>query len=83
MSSPKKKNTRQKKILQMVEAKDHVTHQGDKNYEEAIRRQMDLIKKDYNKLVTDVAGGFGLIKNWVGVQAVSKSEMIKSRFAKI
>lgn len=85
--SVKKKSARQKKILNMVATtKDHDDvnlSQGDiKHSEEAIRRQMKVIKNDYARLMDDVATGYGLIKSWVGTQAVTRSEMLKSRFIK-
>lgn len=82
--SAKKKTTRQKKILNMVATQvvdDRGLLDGEtQRYEEAIRRQMDLIKKDYNRLMIDVSKGYGLVKNWVGNQAMTKGEMIRSRF---
>jgi hypothetical protein len=79
----KKKSVRSRKLLQMVEVKNNSINSGDKKqYERAIRRQMGLIKKDYDRLITDVAGGIGLLKNWVEVEATTRREMLKSRFAK-
>jgi hypothetical protein len=84
--SAKKKTTRQKKISNMV-AIQATGERGlltgeNQRYEEAIRRQMDLIKKDYNRLMIDVSKGYGLVKYWVGNQAMVKGEMIRSRFIK-
>ena len=81
------KNSRQKKVLQMVNeahAKDNqnIEAQEMKHDEDALRRQFQVIKKDYSRLMTDVATGYGIIKHWVGVQATTRSEMIKSRFIK-
>ncbi len=81
------KNSRQKKVLQMVNevhAKDNsnINLQEMKHDEDALRRQLEVIKKDYDRLMTDVAAGYGIIKHWVGVQAASRGELIKSRFIK-
>lgn len=81
------KNARQKKVLQMVNEvhlkdKSNVEFQDMKHDEDALRRQLSLIKKDYDRLMTDVAAGYGIIKHWVGIQAASRSGMIKSRFIK-
>ena len=81
------KNSRQKKVLQMVNevhAKDNSNSdlQEIRHDEDAIRRQFQVIKKDYNRLMTEVATGYGIVKHWVGIQASSKTEMIKSRFIK-
>lgn len=81
------KNGRQKKVLKMVEgirstSYTNVETQEIRHEEDAIRKQFLVIKKDYSRLVSDVAEGYGLIKNWVGLQATTKSEMLKSRFIK-
>jgi 3'-phosphoadenosine 5'-phosphosulfate sulfotransferase len=81
------KNSRQKKVLQMVNevhAKDrtNVEYQDMKHDEDALRRQLLLIKKDYDRLMTDVATGYGIIRHWVGIQATTRGELIKSRFIK-
>ncbi|MBY0415118.1 MAG: hypothetical protein K2Q18_13185 [Bdellovibrionales bacterium] len=81
------KNARQKKVLQMVNeahANDNKNPemQEARHDEDAIRRQLLVIKKDYDKLVTDVATGYGIIKHWVGIQASTRGELIKSRFIK-
>ena len=81
------RNSRQKKVLKMVNeayANDNsnVELQSIKHDEDALRRQFQVIKKDYNRLMTEVATGYGIVKHWVGVQASSKTEMIKSRFIK-
>jgi 3'-phosphoadenosine 5'-phosphosulfate sulfotransferase len=81
------KNSRQKKVLQMVNevhAKDrtNVEYQDMKHDEDALRRQLLLIKKDYDRLMTDVATGYGIIRHWVGIQAMTRGELIKSRFIK-
>ena len=60
----------------------HLTDGDVKHYEQAIRRQMVVIKKDYVRLMDDVARGYGLVKHWVGNQAINTGEMIKSRFVK-
>ena len=74
------KNVRQKKVLSMAAAS--VAKTKSPSEEEAIKRQLSVIKKDYDKLMIDVAAGYGLIKDWVGVQAVSKGQMLKSRLTK-
>lgn len=81
------KNARQKKVLQMVNevhAKDNSNPdmQISKHDEDALRRQFQVIKKDYDRLMTDVVAGYGIVKHWVGVQASSRGELIKSRFIK-
>ena len=81
------KNSRQKKVLQMVNevhAKDNSNSdlQEIRHDEDALRRQFQVIKKDYNRLMTEVVTGYGIVKHWVGIQASSKTEMIKSRFIK-
>jgi 3'-phosphoadenosine 5'-phosphosulfate sulfotransferase len=81
------KNSRQKKVLQMVNevhAKDrtNVEFQNMKHDEDALRRQLVVIKKDYDRLMTDVATGYGIIRHWVGIQATTRGELIKSRFIK-
>lgn len=81
------KNSRQKKVLQMVNevhAKDksNVEFQDMKHDEDALRRQLVVIKKDYDRLMIDVAAGYGIIKHWVGIQATSRGGMLKSRFIK-
>ncbi|MEA9355730.1 hypothetical protein SHI21_05945 [Bacteriovorax sp. PP10] len=79
------KNSRQKKVLQMVNevhAKDrtNVEYQDMKHDEDALRRQLLVIKKDYDRLMTDMATGYGIIRHWVGIQATTRGELIKSRF---
>lgn len=81
------KNTRQKKVLQMVNeahSKDNLNTdmQNMKHDEDALRRQLQVIKKDYDRLMTDVAAGYGIIKHWVGIQASNRGELIRSRFIK-
>lgn len=81
------KNSRQKKVLQMVNevhAKDNsnLEFQDMKHDEDALRRQLVVIKKDYDRLMTDVATGYGIIKHWVGIQAANRGELLKSRFIK-
>ena len=81
------KNSRQKKVLQMVNevhAKDNsnIDLQEIRHDEDALRRQFQVIKKDYNRLMTEVATGYGIVKHWVGIQASTRTEMIKSRFIK-
>lgn len=84
---PVVKNARQKKVLQMVNevhANDNsnVELQDLKHDEDALRRQLLVIKKDYDRLMTDVAAGYGIIRHWVGVQAASRGELLKQRFIK-
>jgi hypothetical protein len=86
-AAAKAKNSRQKKVLQMVNevhAKDksNLEFQEMKHDEDALRRQLILIKKDYDRLVTDVAAGYGIVKHWVGIQAATRGELIVSRFIK-
>lgn len=81
------KNSRQKKVLQMVNEahsrdNSNVNLQEMKHDEDALRRQLEVIKKDYDRLMTDVAAGYGIIKHWVGIQAANRGELIKSRFIK-
>lgn len=81
------KNARQKKVLQMVNeihAKDNSNAEVQelKHDEDAIRRQLLVIKKDYTRLVSDVRTGYGIIKHWVGIQAANRGELIRSRFIK-
>lgn len=82
-----KPNARQKKVLKMVQevhANDmgNVEAQEARHDEDAIRRQLEVIKKDYNRLMTDVAAGYGLIRHWVGIQAQTRGELLKTRFIK-
>lgn len=81
------KNGRQKKVLRMVNeihVKDNTNMdvQQIRHHEDVLRRQLIIIKKDYNKLMSDVVDSYGMIKNWVELQAASKSESIKTRFIK-
>nr|BDT29319.1 hypothetical protein BHI3_27850 [Bacteriovorax sp. HI3] len=81
------KNGRQKKVLKMVaEAHahdfDNMEEQVLKHEEDAIRRQFLVIKKDYTRLMSDVATGYGLIRNWVNLQAVNRGELLRARFIK-
>ena len=87
VKKPTLKNSRQKKVLQMVaEAhardNDNRPEQELKHKEDEIRRQFLVIKKDYNRLMNDVAAGYGLIRNWVGLQAETRGEILKTRFIK-
>ncbi len=81
------KNSRQKKVLNMVgdirnASYTNIETQEIRHGEDAIRRQFIVIKKDYNRLMNDVATGYGMIKNWVEMQAVNRGEMLKARFIK-
>lgn len=81
------KNVRQKKVLNIASNVRTASYtnfetQEIKHGEDAIRRQFLLIKKDYSRLMSDMATGYGLIKNWVGMQANTRGEMLKSRFIK-
>ena len=53
-----------------------------KHEEDALRRQLLVIKKDYARLMTDVVTGYGIVKNWVGLQTANKGELLKTRFIK-
>lgn len=82
-----KTNARQKKVLKMVN-EAHTSDMGNadmqrvRHDEDAIRRQLLVIKKDYSRLMTDVATGYGLIKDWVNIQASTRGELLKTRFIK-
>lgn len=81
------KNLRQKKVLNMVgeirnASYTNIEKQEIRHGEDAIRRQFLVIKKDYSRLMNDVATGYGLIKNWVEMQAMNRGEMLKARFIK-
>lgn len=81
------KNARVKKVIQMVNevhAKDNtnVELQETMHDEDALRRQLLVIKKDYNRLMTDVAAGYGIVKHWASLQVASKGELLKTRFIK-
>ena len=81
------KNARQKKVLKMVaeaHANDNTNPevQEARHDEDALRRQLLVIKKDYTRLMVDVRTGYGLIKHWVGLQAATKGEILKARFIK-
>lgn len=82
-----KANARQKKVLKIVNevhANDmgNVEAQEARHDEDALRRQFLVIQKDYKRLMTDVATGYSLIKHWVGVQATTRGELLKTRFIK-
>ena len=72
-----KRNARQKKIMKMAE---QVTAADPINHEATLKSQLRVIQKDYNRLVTDVTKGYGLLKNWMEVQAVNTREMLRTRF---
>ncbi|QDK40868.1 hypothetical protein DOM21_05230 [Bacteriovorax stolpii] len=81
------KNGRQKKVLKMVAVahahdNDNMEGQELRHEEDAIRRQFLVIKKDYSRLMNDVATGYGLIRNWVNLQAVNRGELLRARFIK-
>lgn len=81
------KNARQKRVIKMVQEAhahdfDNLEGQELRHEEDAIRRQFLVIKKDYNRLMTDVATGYGLIRNWVGLQTANRGELFKARFIK-
>ncbi len=81
------KKGRQKKVMNMVTgirnaSYTNVETQEIRHEEDAIRRQFLVIKKDYSRLVNDVATGYGLIRSWVEMQATSRGEMLKARFIK-
>lgn len=81
------KNARQKKVLQMVNeahANDNANAeiQEMKHDEDALRRQFLVIKKDCDRLMTDVKAGYGIIKHWVGIQTANRGELLRSRFIK-
>jgi hypothetical protein len=81
------KNSRQKKVLKMVNeihTKDmgNIEAQEARHDEDALRRQMQLIQKDYKRLMTDVFTGYGLVRHWVNVQASTRGELLKTRFIK-
>ena len=81
------KNARVKKVIQMV----NEAHSNDnsnfelqeaKHDEDAIRRQFQVIRKDYDRLMTDVVTGYGIIKHWATLQVANKGELLKTRFIK-
>jgi len=81
------KNARQKKVLQMVNeahANDNANAevQEMKHDEDALRRQFQVIKKDYVRLLTDVKASVGIVKHWVELQTANKGELLKARFIK-
>lgn len=84
-----KKNARQKKLLHTVSIPKHDEvnfHSDDhllEHREDALKRQMKIIQKDYMKLMLNVTKGYGLLKGWLETQAMMKKDMIKSRIIKI
>ncbi len=82
-----KANARQKNVLKMVN-EVHANDMGNgeaqeaRHDEDALRRQLLVIQKDYKRLMTDVATGYGIIRHWVSIQAASRGELLKSRFIK-
>lgn len=81
------KNARQKKVIQMVNEvhakdNDNIELQEAMHDEDALRRQLLVIRKDYNRLMTDVAAGYGIIKHWASLQMANKGELLRSRFIK-
>ena len=81
------KNARQKKVLQMVNevhAKDNSNPEVQelKHDEDALRRQLLVIKKDYVRLLSDVKAGVGIVKHWVEIQTANRGELLKARFIK-
>ncbi len=83
-----KKNARQKKMLHtvtMAKHDEHVESEGTsiEGKEDAIRRQLKVIQKDYMKLMTNVTKGYDLVKGWIETQASMRKDMIKSRLIKI
>lgn len=72
-----RRNSRQKKLLRMVEEQS-VTPEV--NYGGSLRNQLQMIKKDYNRLVTDVTKGYDMIRTWVEVQAASTRELLRTKF---
>ncbi|MBC7428570.1 MAG: hypothetical protein H7336_08170 [Bacteriovorax sp.] len=82
-----KANARQKKVLKMVNEvhindMSNVQAQVARHDEDALRRQLIVIQKDYKRLMIDVAAGYSLIRHWVGVQAQTRGELLKTRFIK-
>lgn len=79
-----KKNTRQKKLIntfavtgsQSDNKSDRVNSVEGK--EAAIIRQFNQIQKDYMKLMNDLVKEFGLVKGWIGSQALSKRKALKN-----
>ncbi len=81
------KNARVKKVIKMVNevhAKDNtnVELQEAKHDEDALRRQLLVIRKDYDRLMSDVATGYGIIKHWASIQVANRGELIRTRFIK-
>lgn len=82
-----KRSQRHKKVMQIAaetQSKDlyNAEERELRNEEDAIRRQFRTIKRDYGRLVDDVTTGYGLIKNWVGLQASTRGEYLVSRLTK-
>lgn len=79
-----KKSTRQKRLIHSIAVNkgesegltyDLSTLEG---REAAIARQFNQIQKDYSKLIVDVAREFDLVKGWIGTQASTKRDEIKT-----
>jgi hypothetical protein len=82
-----KKNTRQKKLIHAMDLNkneekgmsfDLTSIEG---REAAIVRQFNQIQRDYSRLMADVVKEFDLVKGWIGNQATSKTNELKSRLS--
>lgn len=80
-----KKNTRQKKLIHRVSMNMEGAGVSEPNLssvkkrEAAIVRQFNQIQKDYLRLVSDVVKELDLVKGWIGNQAMSKKDQLRTR----
>lgn len=82
-----KKNARQKKLLHTVampkHEDGHIDDHSIESREDALKKQMKIIQKDYMKLMLNAKKGYDLLKGWIETQAMMKKDLIKSRLIKI
>lgn len=83
----KKHNMRQKRLIKSIavsrDESKGVSYNVNslKGKEAAIIRQFNLIQKDYSKLMNDVMKELDLLKGWIGTQALSRSNALKTRLS--
>lgn len=81
------RNIRQRRLIKSINVTSgargvsYTNENSLKGTEAAIIRQFNLIQKDYSKLMNDVMKELDLLKGWIGTQAVSRSNALKTRLS--
>ena len=73
--------TRQKRLINSVATTTKDAAHANERREDEIIRQFHQIQKGYSRLMVDVAKELDLVKNWLGTQAITKRNEIKTRLS--